>query len=212
MTSDPKRLVAHGYDGITGSYLSRYGASTVRDHWLSELLKRLPARGGARVLDLGCGAGIPVARMLATAGHTVIGLDGSAAQISLARDNVPAAEFIQADMTEVEFPTRSFDAVAAFYSITHVPRSGHDRLLRPVAGWLKPGGLLVASLGADSLSDWSGEWLGTQMFFSHYDCETNLALLRRAGFAIDRSEVMDQDNEHARFLWAVARTTLDVAT
>jgi ubiquinone/menaquinone biosynthesis C-methylase UbiE len=211
MISDPKRLVASGYDGITGSYLSRYGASTVRDHWLAELLKRLPAQGGARVLDLGCGAGIPVARALATAGYTVIGVDGSAGQLSLARDHVPAAEFIHADMTAVEFPALSFDAVAAFYSITHVPRSRHDGLLRRVAGWLKPGGLLVASLGAEALSDWSGEWLGTEMFFSHYDSETNLALLRGAGFAIDRSEVMDQDNEHARFLWVVARTTSGAA-
>jgi hypothetical protein len=64
---------------------------------------------------------------------------------------------------------------------------------------------LVASLGADALPDWSGEWLGTEMFFSHYDSETNLALLRGAGFTIERSEVMDQDNEKARFLWVVAR-------
>jgi SAM-dependent methyltransferase len=205
MTADPKRLVASGYDGITERYLARYGASTVRDHWLAELLKRLPAQG--RVLDLGCGAGVPVASALAAAGHAVVGIDGSAAQISLARDNVPAAEFIEADMTEVDFPAQSFDAVAAFYSITHVPRAEHDALLRRIGGWLKPGGLLVASLGADALSDWRGEWLGAEMFFSHYDAEANLALLRGAGFVIDRSEVMAQDNETARFLWVVARAS-----
>src|SRR6266850_1389647 len=108
MIADPKRLVASAYDGITDRYLARFGASTVRDHWLSELLKRLPAQGGARVLDLGCGAGIPVTHALATAGHTVVGVDGSAGQISLARDAVPAAEFIHADMTAVDLPARSF--------------------------------------------------------------------------------------------------------
>jgi SAM-dependent methyltransferase len=210
--ADPKRLVANGYDGITGSYLARYGASSVRDVWLSELLQRLPGQGGAHVLDLGCGAGIPVARALAAAGHTVVGIDGSAGQIGLARDNVPFAEFIHADMTAVDFPARSFDAVAAFYSITHVPRLEHGHLLRRIAGWLKPGGLLVASLGAGALPDWTGEWLGTEMFFSHYDSATNLALLHGAGFAIERSEIMDQDDEDARFLWVVARTTPDAAT
>lgn len=207
MTADPKRLVASGYDGITDRYLARYGASAVRDHWLAELLKRLPAQGGGRVLDLGCGAGIPLAAALAAAGHTVVGVDGSSAQISLARGNVPAAKFIEADMTEVDLAARSFDVVAAFYSITHVPRGEHDALLRRIAAWLKPDGLLVASLGADALSDWRGEWLGTEMFFSHYDAEANLALLRGAGFVIDRSEVMAQDNETARFLWVVARAT-----
>jgi cyclopropane fatty-acyl-phospholipid synthase-like methyltransferase len=207
MTADPKRLVASGYDGITGSYLARYGASTVRDVWLSKLLKRLPPQGGARVLDLGCGAGIPVARALAAAGHTVVGVDGSAGQISLARENVPAADFIHADMTAVDFPAQSFDAAVAFYSITHVPRIEHDRLLQRIATWLKPDGLLVASLGADAVADWRGEWLGTEMFFSHYDWQTNLALLGGAGFTIERSEVMDQDNETAQFLWVVARAT-----
>jgi ubiquinone/menaquinone biosynthesis C-methylase UbiE len=205
MIADPKRLVASGYDGITGNYLARYGASSVRDVWLSELLQRLPGQGGARVLDLGCGTGIPVARILAAAGQIVVGVDGSAGQISLARASVPAAEFIHADMTAVDFPAQSFDAVTAFYSITHVPRFEHDRLLRRIAAWLRPGGLLVASLGADALPDWRGEWLGAEMFFSHYDSETNLALLRGAGFAIERTEVMDQDNEDARFLWVVAR-------
>lgn len=212
MMSDPKCLVANGYDGITGSYLERFGVSTVRNHWLAELLIRLPAQGGARVLDLGCGAGIPVARALAAAGHAVVGVDGSARQLALARSNVRAAEFIHAEMTAIDLPARSFDAVAAFYSITHVPRSEHDHLLRRIGEWLKPGGLLVASLGADALPDWSGEWLGTQMFFSHYDSETNLKLLRDADFEIERAQVMDQDHDNARFLWVAARTPASAAT
>jgi hypothetical protein len=48
MVSDPKCLVANAYDEITECYLERFGASTVRHHWLSELLGRLPTQGGAR--------------------------------------------------------------------------------------------------------------------------------------------------------------------
>jgi hypothetical protein len=38
-----------------------------------------------------------------------------------------------------------------------------------------------------------------------YDAATNIVLLREAGFAIERMEQVDQDNENGRFLWIVAR-------
>lgn len=202
---DSKCLVTRGYDQIADEYLVRYGASSVRDRWLSELTALISEQERARVLDLGCGAGIPVARHLAAVGHYVLGVDGSARQISLARRNVPLADFIHADMTTVNLPPASFDAVAAFYSITHVPRSDHACLLKRIAAWLRPGGVFVGSLGAGSLADWVGRWMGTEMFFSHFDADTNAVLLLEAGFAIERMEQVDQDNEDSRFLWIVAR-------
>jgi len=55
------------------------------------------------------------------------------------------------------------------------------------------------------LPDRVDTWMGTEMFFSHYDAKTNLTLLREAGLTIERSEEVDQDNEDARFLWVVAK-------
>ena len=205
MEDERKRIVASGYDRIAAEYLLRYGTSTVRSRWLAELLALLPRAGGARVLDLGCGAGVPVARAVVAAGHHVLGLDGSQQQIALARRNVPGAEFMCADMTAVDLAEASFEAVVAFYSIVHVPRSEHARLFRRIARWLVPGGVFLASLGSGASADWTGEWLGTDMFFSHYDANTNLALLAAAGLLKERAEELDQDNEDARFLWVVAR-------
>jgi SAM-dependent methyltransferase len=204
-SSDLRRLVATGYDQIAEEYLARYGRSSVRDRWLSELTARLSEHRRARLLDLGCGAGVPVARHLVALGHYVLGVDSSARQIALARRNAPLAEFVHADMTTIDLPAASFDAVAAFYSITHVPRTDHPGLLIRIAEWLRPGGVFVGSLGAGSLPDWRGQWLGTEMFFSHYDASTSIALLRKAGFAIERMEQVDQDNEDSQFLWVVAR-------
>ena len=203
MIDSPKSLVANGYDRIADAYLERYARSAVRDHWLGELIMLLPK--AARVLDLGCGAGIPVARELATCGFSVVGVDGSTRQIELARANVPAVKFLLADMTNVRFPPASFDAVCAFYSITHVPRNEHAALLQKIGTWLKPRGVLVASFGAGQLCDWRGEWLGVEMFFSHFDAEANEQLVRDAGFAIEQSKLVEQDNEDSRFLWVVAR-------
>jgi SAM-dependent methyltransferase len=119
--------------------------------------------------------------------------------------NVSNAHFIHADMTGVEIAPSSFDAVAAFYSITHVPRDEHAHLSRRIASWLKPGGVFLASLGADQSADWRGSWSGVEMFFSHYGAEVNEQLVRQAGFDIEDAAVVNQDNEDGRFLWVAAR-------
>jgi cyclopropane fatty-acyl-phospholipid synthase-like methyltransferase len=199
---DQKQLVALGYDCIADTYLERFGRSSVRTAKLAELIEQLPA--DASVLDLGCGAGIPVARELVRLGFDVTGVDASEGQIERARRNVPQARFVQADMATVQFSPETFDAVSAFYSVTHLPRSEHAILIRRVAKWLRPGGRFLASYGAAE-GDWSEEWLGTTMFFSQHDPETTKRLIQVAGLRLERVEMLKQDNEEAIFLWATAQ-------
>ncbi|HUE15947.1 MAG TPA: methyltransferase domain-containing protein [Planctomycetaceae bacterium] len=199
---ETKRIVAAGYDVLAESYLQQFGTSSVRAGWLNEFVRLLPPLG--RVLDLGCGPGEPVARRLADAGFEVVGVDVSERQIRFARRNVPAATFHHADMMALELPAASFDGVVAFYSISHLPRTEHAKVFRLIAEWLKPGGLLIASLGVRGSGDWQGEWLGVEMYFSNYDAATSLRLIADAGLTIERTEVMSQDNETAEFLWVVA--------
>ena len=99
---------------------------------------------------------------------------------------MPPAQFIQADMTAVALPSGAFDAVSAFYSITHVPRDEHGGLLRRIAGWLKPGGRFLASFGVTPLNGCQDDWLGTTMFFSHHGAdETRRLVLDGAGLRDD---------------------------
>jgi SAM-dependent methyltransferase len=69
-------------------------------------------------------------------------------QIELARRNVPNARFIAADICSLDFPLQSFNAAVGSYSFIHVPRSEHEALLRKIARWLKPRGLLRANSGS----------------------------------------------------------------
>ena len=142
-----KRTVEDGYDAIAQRYLdwSAQIADAPRSHYLAEFDERLP--DGAKVLELGCGAGVPSTRKLAER-HDVLGVDLSQKQVDLARVNVPGARFEKADMTAVDLPAGEFEGVAAFYSILHVPRAEQPALLARIARWLKPGGLFLASLGA----------------------------------------------------------------
>jgi ubiquinone/menaquinone biosynthesis C-methylase UbiE len=167
------------------------------------LTSRLDDRAG--VLDLGCGSGVKTARL---AEHfDVLGVDFSDEQIRLARLNVPKARFQHADFTVLELPDSSFDAVTAFYSISHVPREKHGALFAKIARWLRPGGLFLASLGARRSEDWTGEWLGVEMFFSSHDADTNRRLLRASGFELLLDEVvtMREPEGEATFLWVLAQ-------
>jgi SAM-dependent methyltransferase len=203
VTVDPKHIVAAGYDDVADAYLQRFGISAVRQKWVSRLIDSLPVRGG-RVLDLGCGAGIPVARDLALLGHAVVGVDGSTQQIIRARRNVPSATFIEADMCEVALEHECFDAVGAFYSITHIPPTQQGPLIAKIAAWLKRGGVLVASFGTGAAGMWTGEWLGTTMFFGNNGEAETLKDLAGAGLSVRSSSVEKQDNEDAAFLWIKA--------
>jgi SAM-dependent methyltransferase len=204
---DPKGVVAAGYDKIAQRYLewSALRPSAVRLHYLERAAQLIPP--GAAVLELGCGAGLPMTRGLA-ADHRVTGVDISATQIEMARRNVPAATFIQADMTALDFPPASFEAVVAFYSLTHVPRDEQPALVRSIRGWLRPGGLFLASMGADaSPDDVEEDWLGVPMFFSHFGARRNRRMVEEAGLTVEeaRIEIEPEDRHDARFLWIVAR-------
>lgn len=139
---------------------------------------------GSRVLDLGCGAGVPIASALAER-FRVVGVDLSRAQIALARRQVPDADFVRGDMRTCEFASEAFDAVVSFYAIFHLPREYHEALFRRIAGWLKPGGWLMASLARFDESDYTeDDFFGVDMFWSNYGIERYRAMLADAGFAI----------------------------
>jgi SAM-dependent methyltransferase len=169
------------------------------------LLERLSQR--SRVLELGCGSGVPTSYRLATR-FELTDVDISAKQIELARKNVPAASFIQADMIKLSFDAGTFDAVAAFYSITHVPRDEQRPLIKDIARWLRPGGLFVASLSTGATAGVVEQnWVGAPTYFSGYDAQTNREMVERTGLNIisTREETEEEFGKPTTFLWIVAK-------
>jgi SAM-dependent methyltransferase len=205
--AERKRIVEQGYDRIAERY-AKWAAhvwSDERARYTDLIVISLPE--GADVLELGCAGGGPTTQALA-ARFKLIGVDLSARNIELARQNVPNAMLLHADMTELEIEPASFDAVVAFFSIIHVPREEQPGLLAQIARWLRPGGLFVATMGARATEDgYEEDWLGAPMYWSHFDAETNLGLVEEAGLTIASStlETADEDGAPVTFLWVVAR-------
>ncbi len=187
-------IVRDGYDRLVDAYLENRGEYDTSG-WVDRFASRV--QPGGTILDLGCGAGVPVARTLVEKGFEVTGVDLSPGQIERARQLVPSGNFVAADMTEVEFPARTFDGICAFYSIIHVPREKHAALFASVRRWLRPSGVALLVLGAE---DWEGEeeYLeGVPMAWSHFGLDENRRLLEAVGLqVIDEGIVPDPPGAH----------------
>lgn len=214
MSQHPKQVVEDGYDRIAQRHREWAGGvrTEERARYLSVFCGLVPE--GARVLELGCGAGSRVTHELASR-YRLVAVDISARSVEQARQDIPGAEFLHRDMTEVEFPPATFAGVAAFYSIIHVPREEHGPLLTRIGCWLGPGGVFVGAFGVfDAPGTYEEDWLGARMFWSSYDAETGRGLVEQAGLEIEHAvvETAEEDGKPASFLWMVARKPLGPAT
>jgi len=205
---DPrKEIVRAGYDAL-GERYAEWSASIEgdpRDRFLDEFSALLDDR--AKVLDLGCGPGIPSTQRLAER-FDVVAVDVSERQLALARQNVPGAQFVCADFAGLGFPDASFGGISALYSLTHIPREEHAALFGNIARWLQPGGAFLATLSVGGTEDWVGDFVGVTMFFSCYDADTSRTLLRETGLELLADEVVEQHEPGegvARFLWVLAQ-------
>jgi cyclopropane fatty-acyl-phospholipid synthase-like methyltransferase len=210
----PQDVVRDGYDAMSDRYAAWQTeiADDPRDRWTERLLSLLPE--SPDILEIGCGAGIEPTPTFARIGR-LTGIDISRAQIDRARKALPAAELIHGDVTAATFPANSFDAIVALYTLTHVPTADLPALLARVRTWLRPDGLVLATLGSGASHEGAvQDWLGVPMFFSGFDEETNERLVREAGLGVVQSHVevihepeseLGKGAATAAFHWILAR-------
>ena len=204
-------FVRDGYDARAGPYCAgRASAGSVAGHekWLDGLRHLMPADG--RVVDLGCGCGLPICKYFCERGYVVEGFDISEEMIRLARDTaiVGTAQpmgpaFNVANLEHLDFEKETLSVVVSLFTISHLPRARHAALFRRIFSWLKDGGAAFLSLGASDNAASRGTWQGVPMVWSHFDAETNLRLLEDAGFEIawqelEEREAPRQAGKHAR--------------
>ncbi len=215
MSKDPKEIVRTGYNKVSEAY--RGDEPTEEEaakyaEWVGILTQRLA--DGARVLELGCGCGVPATQLLAR--HSdVVACDLSEAQIERGRRLVPGAEFLCADMMDLTFPNSSFDAVVALYSIIHVPLEEQSILFRHIAEWLCPGGLFLGTVGHTAWTGFEDNWLGVSgaaMYWSHEDADTYVRWLSAAGLQTIVRELVPEGNGGHTLLLAEKSVTTDPKT
>ena len=178
--SDAFEVVKAGYDQLGNRYTSEREKA---DNWkeINSFTSMLLDKGS--VLDAGSGTGVPIALHLTKAGFKVTGIDISDTMLDVARQNVPHAKFIKMNMTEIDFPDESFDGIISTYAIIHVPREFHQELFKAFYSILKPNGAMLLSVACGAWEEFD-QFMGVDMFWSHFDRNKSHQLIREAGFDI----------------------------
>lgn len=168
---------------------------------ISKFTRRIPK--ASKILDLGCGAGVPVSKFLANKGYKIIGVDFADGMLKLARKNVPKAKFIKMDITDLKFKSNSFDGAVSFYAIIHVPREKHPKIYKRLHKILKPKAIMLLNAsGSDTWEEFTDNCMGVPMFWSFYNPKKTLSIIRNERFKILWSDVLKLGGE--KQFWALA--------
>ncbi|TKA75229.1 hypothetical protein B0A55_05889 [Friedmanniomyces simplex] len=154
--------------------------------WITAQLSK-----GARVLDAGCGTGIPACQTFADAGLDVLGVDITPVMIEAAQRQVPNARFEVADSrTWNPSPTDlPFDCVySSFALIAGVSQSDIRAFFHRAFDWVKPGGLFVFGTVPMDGENVEVMWLGRKATVSSLSAENTEAAIKDAGFVVEKKE------------------------
>lgn len=143
-------ILANGYERIAKDFLAARGraATGIGVPAVRAWARSLPS--GATVLDLGCGSGLPLTRVLIDEGRTVYGIDASPTLVAAFRTNLPGVAVACESVEESSCFDRQFDAVLAWGLWFLLPEATQLDLLRRVADLRPPGGRLLFTAPAQA--------------------------------------------------------------
>lgn len=179
----------HAYDAIASQWDAvRTILSPAEARLLTLLSEQLSP--GARVLDLGCGTGRPIAEYLAQRRFRVTGVDQSQNMLDLARRRLPEHDWVLAAI-ETYSPMQEFAAVVAWDSMLHIPQSEHVGIFATVRACLSVGGRFALTVGGSEHAAFTDTMFGQQFAYDSHPPEVAMGLLRTAGFDVLHSEFLN---------------------
>lgn len=190
------------YDAFAQTYEENRGVfdmSEVLDLFYSKLVIE-----HGSLLDLGCGAGEPVARYFIERGWSVSGVDFSEKMIELASKYAPEMQTFHADISKINFEPGLFHAITASYSLFHVPANKHVDLFLKIYKWLHPNGKALFTYATKEYTgskefDGYKTFMKQELYYSHKDPDELYVDLENIGFSIESKDYRDIGGE--TFLW-----------
>jgi cyclopropane fatty-acyl-phospholipid synthase-like methyltransferase len=183
---------SNGYDSIADIYIKSrgravngIGASAARE-WAKSF------NAGSTILDLGCGTGIPVTKILLEAGLNVYAVDASPRMVADFQQNFPNVPVACEAAERSGFFNLTYDGIISVGLIFLLPKDSQRALIPKLAAALKPGGKLMFTAPAqemewkDAMSEQMSRSLGAAQYRK---------LMQDAGLSIG-DEFEDEGGNH----------------
>lgn len=131
--------LSNGYDAISKLYLQARGSigTAVVRAWAESFPRE------ATVMDMGCGTGIPVTKILLEAGLKVYAVDASPNMVAMVRTHFPEVHVAVEAAEQSVFFNRSFDGIIAIGLIFLLAEESQQVLISKMGKALLPGGKLL---------------------------------------------------------------------
>jgi len=156
--------------------------------WLDKFIDLIPA--GGQVLDVGCGAGEPIAGYLLERGLQLTGLDAASNMLAISKSKFPQANWVQMDMRVLALNTK-FDGIVAWDSFFHLNQQEQRQVLVCFAEHLSANGCLLLTIGHES-GEVTGTVEGETVYHSSLDPTEYRDILGSLGFTRFEMELEDE--------------------
>jgi SAM-dependent methyltransferase len=170
----------HEYDLIADWYASDRDLQTGVPE-LAALADFAPS--GARVLDVGCGTGIPITRALLAAGYRVFGMDSSAQMLARFRVNFPETPVLRGMVQSCGLAPKTFDAAVAWGVMFHLTHVDQARAMANLSYVLKAGAPFLFTSG-DRDGSIDGVMNGVTFHYFSFSVDGYRSLLCENGFTL----------------------------
>jgi len=184
-----KNKVFESYNIIADWFAENRYQGLMEKAYLDKIMEILGK--GSSILDLGCGTGMPMMGYLLSKGMQVTGVDASHRMLEIAKNNLPFADFRQADMRELSLGEK-YDAIIAWDSFFHLPSDDQPAMFHVFKKHLNPGGILMFTSGKELGEVW-GMNGGENLFHASLNKTQYQSLLETHGFHILEYKEDDPD-------------------
>jgi cyclopropane fatty-acyl-phospholipid synthase-like methyltransferase len=179
------------YEVHAQRFLRRRDESLVGSRVVEQWSRKLPPR--AAVIELGCGGGQPITRVLSEAGLRVWAIDSSPTLVAAFQSRFPTIPVQCARVQDSDFFGRMYDAAVAIGLIFLLAEPDQAELISRVADIIVPGGrfLFTAPIQVHDWTDVNTGALCRSLGQARYE-----RLLSEAGFRVLATFVDVGENNH----------------